>query len=109
MVKEIKNMMNEIYDKDFKISFRGYKRQEVDAFLDEISELLELTIKNLKKQRKMHDEMLKENLTLKSQLIKQEKQLEESKKNKELETLLVEKKLAQMEQQIRMLKGDNLM
>ncbi|MFV0288249.1 MAG: DivIVA domain-containing protein [Mycoplasmatales bacterium] len=107
MIININKKIEEIFEKEFKTAVRGYKKKEVDIFLDELSETLEHVANSIKEQKQTNDNILKENLALKSAVIKMEKKLREQDKNRELDELVLEKKLNQMEEQLKMLRKEN--
>ena len=108
MIKDIEDKVNEIFDTDFKSSLRGYKKSEIDIFLDMIADFMESIIHNIKIFETENDDILKENLFLKSQIIKLEKKIKEQKKEKELDEILLEKKLDKMTSEIKTIKSQNL-
>lgn len=108
MIVDIDKKINEIFDKEFKNSLKGYNKKEVDIYLDDICETLENISKDLKQQQQDNDNILKENLALKSEIIKMEKKLREQNKNREVDELVLESKLNKMEEQLKILRNNNL-
>lgn len=103
-MEDIKNKIDDIYEKHFKSSLFGYKKVAVDSYLDEISEFLELLNKQIQNDKDAYDTILKENLKLKSALVKTEKKLVEANKTHNIDDMVLEKKLTAMEEEIKLLR-----
>lgn len=106
MIINLNEKITEVFEKEFKNSFLGYNKKEVDTFLDEIASTLEIVGKNLNNQKNTNDEILKENLGLKASIIKLEKQIKELEKSREVDDLILDKKLDKMEEQLKMLREE---
>ncbi len=100
MVKSIKEEIVEIYEKDFKNSPFGYNKNEVDEFLDEVAEFLERISKTLESTDVQREDVIKENIVLKAQIIKLEEKLKEQIRNKKVVDKGLEEKLDQMTKEI---------
>lgn len=104
MIKDIKEEIVKIYEKEFKNSLMGYSKNQVDEFLDEIAEFLEGTSKTLKDSEEQREDMIKENIVLKAQVIKLEEKLKSEITNKRLADREIEKKLGEMSKEIEHMK-----
>jgi DivIVA domain-containing protein len=62
---------NEIYEKDFKTSMRGYNQDEVDQFLDDIIKDYEAFETRIQELQQENERLKKETVTLSEQTKKQ--------------------------------------
>ncbi len=100
MVKAIKEEIIEIYEKKFKSAPFGYNKNDVDEFLDEIADFLEKISKSLENTDIQREDVVKENIVLKAQIIKLEEKLKEQIINKKVVDKNLEKKLNKMTKEI---------
>ncbi len=104
LIEEIIEKNKEIVGKEFKSTLNGYKKNDVDIFLDELVEFNEHIISRLEANEKEGDEMVRENLKLKNQVVKLDQQISEVEKSKNLDMLVLKQQLSDMQFEISKLK-----
>lgn len=106
MNKEIKEIITSIVEKNFSTSIKGYKKNEVDEFLDEIIEFLENINTLVEENNNYIDQTTKSNLELKTLITKLQKKVKEMEKDHTLDELVIEKKIKTLEKNLQELKKE---
>lgn len=98
----INEMIDKIYEKKFKTQFKGYKKLDVDTFLDEIIEELEKLDAKVDRLMEENEQFSKENFKNKVLLLKIKEN--NGSKSKTMSYLEANEKL---ERQVRLLREEN--
>ncbi len=106
LIEEILAKNNEIVTKEFKSTLNGYSKKEVDAYLDEIVEFNEHVISRLESNEKEDDAVIRENLKLKNQVVKLDKQVAEVEKSKNFDMIMLKQQLADMQRELQQIKNE---
>ena len=102
----MKNIIGDIAEKEFKQSLKGYNKNEVDDFLNEILDIIEPLLVKKETEEMKFEQMEIENFKLKKEIITLKNKIKEEEKAYIDKQYIREKKIEQLEKELYVLKSE---